>query len=226
MDGHTPEKTMPQGSQRATERRWNWRVAAAVVCMLQMLGISGAVILAAIDIETIIATGPIFGVLGIVVALGSRASRSISNAVFGLSTLAVSIACTVWIIALSLGPTDAQIPVTAALICYELLSLPVGCLALYRTVAPPGSLQTGRRWQFSIAQLLATTTLLAIVMGVGKGVIQFGANAQLGIAIALCVLTSLGIAIASAKGLAFPEETGESDRPTPAAIDSAGGTNS
>ena len=111
-------------------------VPFAVLCGLQILGVSGAVIAAAIDIESIVVTGPVFSVLGILVALGSLASRSAFNAIFGLSAVAMSLFCLTLIASLSWSPGDAQKPVSTILICYETLLLPVGLLALYRTLVP------------------------------------------------------------------------------------------
>jgi len=184
-----------------------------VACMLQILGISWAVTIAAIEIESVVVTSPILSLLGIVVAIGPRRSRSIFKAAFGLSTLALSVGVAVWISTQSLDPSKAQLPVTAALISYELAFIPLGWLAVYQTLSLSelGSSQATRGQQFSIAQLLVVTAWVAVALGIGKAMIDGNRNAQILVATSVCVLTSLGIGIAAAKGLTFLQGTGESD---------------
>jgi len=79
-------------------------VLFAVLCGLHVLGVSGAAVAACVDIESIVVAGPVFSVLGILVALGSLASRSAFNAIFGLSAVAMSLFCLVLIISLSWSP--------------------------------------------------------------------------------------------------------------------------
>jgi hypothetical protein len=169
-----------------------------ILCGLQILGVSGAVIAAAINIESIVVTGPVFSVLGVLVALGSRASRSVFNAIFGLSAIAMSLSCLIWIAALSWSPGDAQKPVTTALICYETLLLPVGLLALYRTLVPRVAAVTAdvRFWQFNIRHLLTTTFVVAVMLAVGKLGFEHGDNVRLGIAVGLSAGSVIGIGFA------------------------------
>lgn len=175
----------------------------AILCGLQILGVSGAVIAAAIDIESIVVTGPVFSVLGVLVAPGSLASRSAFNAIFGLSAVAMSLSCLIWIASLSWSPDDAQKPVTTVLICYETLILPVGLLALYRTLVPRVASVTAnaRSWQFSIRHLLTTTFVVAVMLAAGKVGFEHGNNVRLGIAIALSAGSVVGIAVAGYLGV-------------------------
>ncbi|MBN2474740.1 MAG: zf-TFIIB domain-containing protein [Pirellulales bacterium] len=180
-----------------------WRPVAIGLCVAQILGISISVVAAAIEIETICATGPTFTILGVMVALGYRVSRSPSSLAFGLSAAVVTVACFVWINLFSWGPDDAQGPVTSALIGYELLVLPVGGVALYRTLRPLTSAPSrgDSHWQFGIGGLLATTAVLAVAMGVGRSVALYGRNVRVGIAAGLLVLAtvSIGVAVARAR---------------------------
>jgi len=170
-------------------------VPFAVLCGLQILGVCGAVIAAAIDIESIVVTGPVFSVLGVLVAHGSLASRSAFNAIFGLSAVAMSLSCLIWIASLSWSPGDAQKPVTTVLICYETLLLPVGLLALYRTLVPRVASVTAnaRSLQFSIRHLLTTTFVVAVMLAAGKVGFEHGNNVRLGMAIALSAGSVIGI---------------------------------
>jgi len=179
---------------RSDGARWTF----AVLCGLQILGVSGAVVAAVIDIESIVVTGPLFSVLGVLVALGSLASRSAFNAIFGLSAVAMSLFFLLWIVSLSWSPGDAQKPVSTALICYETLILPVALLALYRTLVPrvPSLTTDARPWQFGIRHLLTITFVLAIVLAVGKLGFEHGDNVRLGIAVGLSAGSAIGIGFA------------------------------
>jgi len=179
------------------------RSTFAVLCGLQLLGVSAAVVAATYDIESIVVTGPVFSILGALVALGSFASRSPFNAVLGLSAGAMSLFCLVWIASLSWSPNDAQKPVSTVLICYETLLLPLGLLALYRTLVPliPSLTTDARRWQFSIRHLLTITSVLAVMMAAGKLGFEQGDNVRLGIAVGLFAGSVIGIGFASYFGI-------------------------
>lgn len=175
----------------------------AFLCGLQVLGVSGAVVAAVVDIESIVVTGPVFSVLGVLVALGSLASRSAFNAVLGLSADAMSLFCLVLIASLSWSPDEAQKPVSTILICYETLLLPVALLAMYRTVVPRIASLTAdaHPWQFGIRHLLTTTFVLAVMLAAGKLGFEHGNNVRLGLAIALSAGSVVGIAFAGYLGV-------------------------
>lgn len=179
------------------------KLTAGVLCVLQILGVSGSVVAAVMEIESILWTGPVFSFLGLLVALGSWTSRSASNALFGLSATTVSAFWLVWIISLSWGPNDAQVPVSSALIGYELLFVPVGWVALYRTLRSPEPepAKVERPWQFGIGGLLAATAVLAVALGVGRMVYDHGHGVRLAVAVGLFVLSAVGTGITVGKGL-------------------------
>lgn len=179
------------------------KLTAGVLCVLQILGVSGAVVAAVVEIESILWTGPVFSFLGLLVALGSRTSRSASNALFGLSAAVVSVFWFVWIVSLSWGPNDAQVPVSSALIGCELLVVPVGWVALYRTLRSPEPRLTGddRPWQFGISGLLVATAVLAVALGVGRMVYDHGHGVRLAVAVGLFVLSGVGTGITLGWGL-------------------------
>lgn len=174
-----------------------WKSAAVGLCVLQILGISGSVLAAAWDIESICGTGPTFSLVGVLVAFGYRISRSLSSVVFGLSAAVVSAACFVWIFTLSWSPGDAQHPVSSALIGYEMLILPVGWFALYRTLRPRAAKSAGddRPWQFGIGSLLALTAVLAVMMGFARLVYLASNDVRLAVAAGLLALAVTGISI-------------------------------
>ena len=139
-------------------------VVVAAICAIQILGIGGAVIAAAIHIESIIGSGVIFSLLGLFVAAGSGASRSRSMLVFGLSAAAISLFLLVLINVMGWGPAEAARPVTLMLLGYELALVPVGLVALYHSLAGPIAGDWQRWRQFSVRSLLGLT-LLAVSVG-------------------------------------------------------------
>ena len=57
-----------------------------VMCLIQMLGVFGAVILAVVEVETIMITGPVLSALGLVLAYTSVSAGSRFGVFFGGST--------------------------------------------------------------------------------------------------------------------------------------------
>src|SRR5690349_18566217 len=108
----------------------------AILCIAQLLGIAGSAIAATVEIETIVATGPIFSLVGLAAAVGCVVSRSPANLFFGLSTPAFSLGIFFWIFLKSWSPQQASVPVSSVILCYELFVVPLGLYALYRTLAP------------------------------------------------------------------------------------------
>lgn len=51
----------------------------AFLCIAQLLGIAGSAIAATVDIESIVAAGPIFSIVGLAAAVGCLVSRSPAN---------------------------------------------------------------------------------------------------------------------------------------------------
>ena len=128
----------------------------------------------------------------------------------------VSVFWFVWIVSLSWSPGDAQVPVSSALIGYELLFVPVGWVALYRTLRSPElePAKDERPWQFGIGGLLVATAVLAVALGVGRMVYDHGHEVQLAVAVGLFVLSAVGTGITLGKGLGSSRAAGDA-RPCP-----------
>jgi hypothetical protein len=160
---------------------------AAVLCSVQMLGVCGAVIAAAVEIESILITGPIFSVLGLVAAFWSVVCRSGPGLLFGLSASLISFFLLVLIPTLNWSPNDAQFPVTAMLFCYQVFIIPIGLVALYQMLAKPIERERARPWQFSLRSLVLLTALVAIGSAVTKIAYDVGAAVLPTIAVGLAV---------------------------------------
>ena len=171
--------------------------AAAVVfatfCSILLLGVCGSTIAAIAQIESILVTGPVFSAVGFVVAFGWIASRSPASIAFGLSAPGISFFLLVLINLLSWGPAEAAHPVPAMLLGYEAVIIPVGLMALYRTLA--ASPQYPRRWvwQFNLRTLFVIIFAASLAFGVTRVFVPSGASIRLVIAIGGCVATVIAM---------------------------------
>ena len=169
----------------------------ASLCIAQLLGIAGSAIAATVDIETIVATGPIFSIVGLLTAVGWVVSRSPSSLLFGLSTPVFSVCIFFWIFTNSWSPTQAFIPVSSTILGYELLMVPLGLYALYYTAAPAAKHLSQRPWQFNLRSLFILIFIASLTLGAARPFLHvFGSSLRHYIAIIFCVLTLFGIGVA------------------------------
>jgi hypothetical protein len=131
-----------------------------------VLAANAALVASMIDVESIVATGPMLTAPGIVLAYATRPLRS-----RGVLTVALSGPLVCAVIALSiavfeLGPGEAQGPVTLMLACYLLIFWPAAIYSLKRIVQWNAAIASPPSWkQFSLKTLLMamTATCLLIV---------------------------------------------------------------
>jgi len=107
-------------------RRW-----AIVECLV----IAGALAAQAIDIESIIISGPVFGLVGLGVAIMGRRSRHVPALMFGGSAFAFAIFIFVLINLADWGPREATRPVMILSWIYTVAVTPVAwrCLRVHST---------------------------------------------------------------------------------------------
>jgi len=170
-------------------------VTFASLYVLQLLGVCGSVVAAAIEIESIMASGPIFSILGFVVAFGWFASRSISTVIFGLSAGLISLFLFLLINILDWGPSDAAFPVTLMLLGFETVILPIGLVALHKTLSGSPTKEPSRFRQFNLRSLLLLTTVVAICLAAMKLSSNRGSGVLLTVAVGFCTATVMAIAI-------------------------------
>ena len=163
----------------------------AAICVLQIVGIAGSVVAAAIDIETILAAGPIFSGMGLIVALRAWASRSVANVVFGLSAAAMSVFLFCLIVSLGWGPGKAQVPVSVILIAYELVIVPIGLFSLFRILKPAPKDLVTRFPQYSLRSLFLLMSLTAVAAAGSKTLYNAGVDAYRSVATVLWIATVL-----------------------------------
>ncbi len=167
---------------------------AILICM-QLVGISLAVSIAAVQIRTILITGPLCSLLGFVVAFGWKVSRRVAVPVFGLSAAAVSLFLWGLIAGLGWSPGDARRPVPLMLLGYEAIFVPAGLLALHgMLVGPPGDAEEGR-WQFRLRTVFAMMFVAAAFCATAKFMSQLGSPTVVALSFGLLVVTVTGIGV-------------------------------
>jgi len=168
----------------------------AILCVAQLLGIAGSAIAATVDIESIVGTGPIFSLVGLAVAVGCVISKSPANLFFGLSTPAFSLCIFFWIFTKSWSPQQAAVPVSTTILGYELLLVPLGLYALYRTLAPAAKTRSARPWQFNLRSLFILMFIAALTLGAARPFLHVvGPGLRHYVAIVLCVFTLFGVGV-------------------------------
>ena len=167
----------------------------ALLCLLQLLGISGSVIASVIDVESIVVTGPVFAAVGLAVACGWIASRDASILVFGLSAGIVSLFLLMLIALLKWSPSDAQFPVPLILLGYEVVVVPVGLFSMYKTLVIPHHSNVDGTWQFNLRTLLIVTFVISVCCAATRLAFDLGSAALLAMAIGLFTATLIGIGV-------------------------------
>ncbi|MBC7856967.1 MAG: hypothetical protein IAF94_26355 [Pirellulaceae bacterium] len=168
----------------------------SVLCIAQLLGIAGSAIAATVEIESIVATGPIFSIVGLLAAVGCVVSRSPANLFFGLSTPVFSLCIFFWIFTNSWSPQQASVPVSSTILGYELAMVPLGLYALYHTAAPAAKPLLQRPWQFNLRSLFILIFIASLTLGAARPFLHtFGSSIRHYIAIIFCVLTLFGIGV-------------------------------
>jgi hypothetical protein len=169
--------------------------AFSILICVQLVGISLAVSVAAVQIRTILVTGPLCSLVGFVIAFGWKVTRRVAVPVFGLSAIAVSLFLWGLIAGLGWSPGDARRPVPLMLLGYEAIFVPLGLLALYGTlVGPPGDAEEGR-WQFKLRTVFAIMFVAAAFCAVSKFMSQLGSPTVIALSFGLLAVTVTGIGV-------------------------------
>jgi len=114
---------------QASSMSGGMRTAARILVVLQLVGIAVAVVAGLVDIESIVVSGPVLSLLGLLIAVLSIPCRAWQGILFGASAIIMSIACFAAIAGLGLSPHEAQFPIGSAICVYAVVALPLGILA-------------------------------------------------------------------------------------------------
>lgn len=129
----------------------------------QMLGIAVATIVACVEIESILFSGPALSLAGVWIAFLAYRRRAVTAFAFGLFAPSAALGCFLLIYTQRWGPSEAARPISTLMILLALVALPLGCFACRDISRKP--LDRTRRAQFRIATLLGLTAGIAIVLG-------------------------------------------------------------
>jgi len=177
------------------------RLVFACISIFQILGLSIAVIVAAVDIESIIVSGPILSITGLVAALSWRFCRSVFLGALGLSAPAMSLFLLLLISGLNWSPSDAQVPVTAILIGYEVLIAPFALVGLYMALTRSAGGEDHAPFQFSLQSLVLASIFVGTVYAGIEVLTLVGYQVQLAMSIGLAVAILIAVIVVFACGV-------------------------
>jgi hypothetical protein len=154
-----------------------------------MIGLAIATIAAAIEIESVVMSGIMLTFSGIAVACVGTSPRA-ARVVFAASTV-LFIVVSFLVIALGeVGPNEADQPLFAAIVAYQVLAFPLGLRLLDQGYGEPGLLS---RRRFGIRHLLILMTLVGVAIGIARVVYSLDDDIQIAIASGLAALEALAI---------------------------------
>jgi hypothetical protein len=142
-------------------RRW-----AIAFWTAQVLATVVAVAACAIEIESILVTGPALAVVGLMLAIAARPLRSWSMLLYSLSGPLVSAFCATLIAALRWGPGEAEGPILGIFFIYAFLSIPTALMVFPEIRQWSTSPQSWLHWpwRYSLKSLLLVTTALCVAV--------------------------------------------------------------
>ena len=153
-----------------------------VLIWLQLLSIAVSGFAAAVEIETIVVTGPIFSFVGLLIAVPCYRLRASCGFYFGLSVPTVSVLCFSIIFGLQWSPGEAAVPIACLLVAFAIVSLPFGVHALQEVRI----LEVTKRRRVTLQYGIVTSLGFIAVIGLALGLVRTGST--LAIAAAVLVL--------------------------------------
>jgi hypothetical protein len=157
------------------------RIFLVVLTAIQLIGIVAAAIAAAIEIETIVATGPTLALVGLLISSFCYYWNLQLGFCFGLSTPTIAVVCFTSILGFSLSPQEASLPIGALIVIFSLADAPVGVVAI-REIQRSQFCKRNAKFQFRIATLMGLMFLTAIFFGL------FRIGGEAGVAIGIIIV--------------------------------------
>jgi hypothetical protein len=155
-----------------------------------LVGIAIATFAAAIDIESVVVSGPPILINGIALsAIGTR-PRTMGN-IFCLSTIAFVVISFLVIFFGQLGPDDAQGPLFAAMVAFQLVFAPIGVWVIYGEAA---GRHLPRRLRFGLRQMLAAMVIVCVASGLARLAYSLGDEMRIAVAVGLGTLVIVATA--------------------------------
>ncbi len=159
----------------------------AWLLVAQVAAILVAVVIAVIEIESIVFSGPLLSISGLLITFLSFRRDRLLGLLFGLSAPTVAAFCLFVIATLEWGPAEAHWPVAALLVLYGFFSIPAGVLAALDRPTPASERRRASS-QFSIAAMLVLMFLLAVVLGFAQAAGDKGLAAGISLAYLVVLL--------------------------------------
>lgn len=135
-----------------------------LVTTAQLVSMLAAVVAAVIEIETIVVTGPLLSLSGLVMAGWSFYRGARLGFYFGLTAPTIAVICFAVIYGFSWGPSEAATPIASLLFVFGVGCIPLAFLAL-RETDPTPVFRSATPPQFSLAALLVWTLAVSLPLG-------------------------------------------------------------
>ncbi len=173
------------------------RRACIAMCGLHLIGIALAAVAAAIEIESVVISGPLLLATGITLAVvGSR--PRLAGLVYGFSTVAFIMTSFLVIAIGHVSQRQAEAPLTSAMVAFEVMFAPLGLLIIYSELA-------GKRVQlapqFGLRQLMGALSVFCGALALAG--LNFAVADEVRVAIAgvLAGLVVVGLMVVSGAAL-------------------------
>ncbi len=135
-------------------------VLRTLLC-LQAIGTLCAALAALVEIETIVASGPILSLSGLVIVAWGVRRDSVWAFYSGLSAPTMSVVCFCIIYGLQWSPAQAGAPIGALVTLYAVASVPVAIAAI-RQLSSAVAVRPPARLQFSLRHVLGLMLLVSV----------------------------------------------------------------
>lgn len=173
----------------------------------QIFGVVAAAIAAAIDVESIIFTGPLLSAVGLLLAGSACRRNRVTALYFALGVPTISVICFVLIYGFRWDPRDAQLPISLLLVVFAIgytLAVPAVIHDLRRDA--PASRKF--RMRFTIKDLLALTLLVAI----NAGLMQTGSEPLVALGLLATYAACLAYFLRQLNASSCPAISGQGER--------------
>ncbi len=141
-----------------------------LLAVLQVIGVLIALLFAWGNIESIVFSGPLLSVTGLVLFVVSLFWRLWLGAMFAAAVPLLSVTCFATIATNRWSPTEAYYPINSVLTAFALIHVPLGMLAIRdvrrRVLRPADQFQ----YQFSIGGMMIATAAIAVTLGLARAI--------------------------------------------------------
>lgn len=170
---------------------WPFRRRATIVlCLIHLIGCAFATLAAAIEIESVVVSG--FLLVFTALALAILGTPRPASILFALSTMVFAVTSFLVIAIGGFNQREADAPLFAAMVAYQILFAPIGLFALYRAFSQRG-LPT--RVQFGLRQMLGAMVVVCVAAAATRLALSLDNDLQVAVAVFVGALVVAGIAV-------------------------------